>query len=295
MGPAAKREAWMFYLLASPWILGFIVFTAGPMIASAYLSLTRWDLFGSPQFIGLDNFRKLLEDPLVRQSLKVTLTYAAMSLPLSLLGSMLLAMLLNQAVRGMRWFRTIFYLPSVVSGVAVLVLWMWIFNPEMGLANRMLALIGIQGPKWLADPNWALPSMVVMSLWGIGGGMVIYLAGLQGIPRHLYEAAEIDGASGWRQFWHITLPMLSPTIFFNLVMGIIGTFQTFGQAYVMTQGGPANSTLFYGYYLYKTAFMDFKMGYASALAWLLFVIIMALTMLVIRSSSAWVYYEGEVK
>jgi multiple sugar transport system permease protein len=293
---ATRKEALIFYILISPWLIGFLAFVLGPMIASFFFSLTRWDLLTSPEFIGFKNYvYAIKEDSLFWQALKVTALYSIFSVPLSLLFSLLLALLLNQAVWGMNFFRTIFYLPAVVSGVSVMVLWMWIFNPQIGLLNTVLDWFGIQGPAWIFDPKWAMPSMVLMSLWGIGGGVIIWLAGLKGISSSLYEAAELDGAGAWGKFWNVTLPMLTPTIFFNLVMGIVGAMQTFGQAYVMTRGGPLNSTLFYNFYLFQKAFENFEMGYASALAWFLFVIILALTMIVFRSSTLWVYYEGERK
>jgi multiple sugar transport system permease protein len=202
---------------------------------------------------------------------------------------------MNQSIPGINVFRTIFYLPSSISGVPVALLWMWIFNPEFGILNMALRIFGIQGPQWLFDPNWVIPAFIVMSLWGIGGAMVIFLAALQGIPRHLYEAAELDGADIFSRFLNITLPMISPVILFNLVMSIIGSMQTFTQAFVMTKGGPANASLFYVLYLYRSAIGYFKMGYGSAMAWLLLVIILALSGLVLRSSPLWVYYEGEVR
>jgi multiple sugar transport system permease protein len=289
-----KKEALIFYLLISPWLIGFLVFVLGPMIASFFFSLTKWDLLTPAKFIGFKNYtRALNHDPLFWKSLKVTVIFSIFSVPLSLILSLALAMLLNQAVWGMRLFRTIFYMPAVVSGVSVMMLWMWIFNPQIGLLNNLLAKIGIQGPGWLFDPHWALPSLIIMSLWGVGGGVIIWLAGLKGISASLYEAADLDGANSWQRFRNITIPMLTPTIFFNLIMGIVGALQKFGEAYVMTKGGPLNSTLFFNYYLFQKAFEQFDMGYASALAWFLFVIILVLTLLVVKSSSAWVYYDGE--
>jgi len=210
-----------------------------------------------------------------------------------LIGGLALALLMNQKVRGIGLFRTIYYLPSVISGVAYVVLWMWMFHPRAGLINTLLAYLGISGPGWLASPDWALPAIVIMSLWGLGRSMIIYLAGLQGVPVHLYEAAALDGANTWQQFWSVTLPLLTPTIFFNLVLSIIGTAQTFTQAFVATNGGPLNATLFYVLYLYRQAFQLFHMGYASALAWVLFVIVLVLTLLVVRSGQSWVYYESQ--
>ncbi len=291
----SRREVAAFYLLISPWLLGFLVFVLGPMLASLVLSFTQWDILTPPQWIGLGNYVKMMQDPLFWQSLKVSMLYAVMAVPLGLIVSLGMAVLLNQNVRGLRLFRTLFYLPSVVSGVAVMILWLYIFNPDIGLLNSFLGDFGIKGPAWVFSPRWALPSMVIMSLWGAGGGMLIWLAGLKGIPEYLYEAAKIDGASSRQRFRYVTLPMLSPTIFFNLITGMIGALQAFSQAYVMTNGGPLNATLFLNLYLFNNAFVDFNMGYASALAWVLFLIILLMSLLVIRSSSMWVYYEGERK
>jgi multiple sugar transport system permease protein len=264
------------------------------MAASLGVSLTRWDLLSPAQFIGLRNYSKLLQrDPLVWQSLKVTALYTAAYVPLELVGGLALALLMNRQLRGIGIFRTIFYLPSVLPGVAFVVLWMWILHPDAGLANSALALVGIKGPRWLVDPDFALSALILMSMWGLGRSMVLYLAGLQGVPRHLHEAAAMDGAGAWRTFWSVTLPMLSPTIFFNLVLSVISTFQTFTSAYVSTDGGPLDSTLFYVLYIFRQAFQFFNMGYASALAWVLFVIVLALTLLIVRSARSWVYYEGE--
>jgi len=207
----------------------------------------------------------------------------------------MLALLLNQPIKGLPMWRTVYYLPAVVSGVAVALLWQWIFNTDFGLANWILGLVGIKGPSWLLDAHWALPALIVMSLWGVGGGMIINLAGLQGVPTQLYESAEIDGAGATGRFWHITVPMVSPVIFFNLVMGIIGALQTFTQAFIMTNGGPREATYFFMLHLYNNAFLYLKMGYAAALAWVLFFYILLLSLLVIRSSAAWVYYEGELR
>lgn len=293
-GSMAQREARTFYLLISPWLLGFVLFVLGPMLASLGISFTRWDLLSPATFVGLANYEEMFtSDPLFWQSLKVTAVYTAAYVPLELTGGLVLALLMNQKLRGVSVFRTIYYLPSVLPGVAFVVLWMWLLNPNVGLINTLLGYVGIEGPRWLADPHWALPALLVMSLWGLGRTMVIYLASLQGIPQHLYEAAAIDGAGSWHSFWRITLPLLTPTIFFNLVLSVISTFQTFTSAYVATNGGPLDSTLFYVLYLFRQAFQYFAMGYASALAWVLFLIILALTLLIVRSADRWVYYEGE--
>lgn len=283
-------EGWLF---ASPWVLGFILWTAGPMLASLVIAFTEWDLVSAPQWVGLENIQTLYNDRLVWQSLKVTSIYAFSSVPLHIIVGMGLAMLLNADIKGLRWYRTAFYLPSVLSGVAVALLWRWLFSGEFGLINAMLDKIGIDGPSWLGDPNWALRSLVMMSLWGVGSGAIIYLAGLQGIPTDLYEAAQVDGAQFWSRFWHVTIPLMTPVLFFQLVTGIIAALQIFTQAFIMTNGGPNNSTLFLLLYLYDNAFRYWRMGYASTLAWVLFIYIMILTLILQFTSKRWVYYEGE--
>jgi multiple sugar transport system permease protein len=294
-GRAARREAIAFYLFISPWLLGLLFFMVYPMLRSLYLSFTSYDLLSAPRLIGTENYAELLNDDLFWHSLEITLVYTLVSVPGSTVISIAVAMLLNAKVRAINYWRTIYYLPSIVSGVAMAVLWAYVFNPNFGLINTVLGWLGIPGPGWLTSSKWALPALIVMSWWQIGQPTVIYLAGLKGIPKELYEAAEIDGAGTWARFLHITIPMLSATIFFNLIIGIIGSFQVFTPALVMTDGGPANATLFYVLYLYRNAFKFFRMGYASSLAWVLFLIIIACTLLVLRSSSAWVYYESEPK
>lgn len=290
------REYIAFYLFASPWILGLLLFTIGPMVSSLYLSFTDYAVITPPTWIGLGNYIHMFtDDPLVWQALRVTGLYSLGAIPLMLIMSFLVALLLHQQVYGVRVFRTVYYLPSVISGVPVALLWMWILNPEFGLMNNFLRLFGIEGPKWLFSTTWVIPSFVLMSLWGVGVPMVTFLAALQNIPTHLYEAAEIDGAGLWAKFRHVTVPMISPVILFNLIAGIIDSLQTFTPAFLMTNGGPANASLFYGLYLYNNAFKWFKMGYASALAWLMFLIILLLSGLVFRSSIRWVYYEGGLR
>jgi multiple sugar transport system permease protein len=296
----SQREAAWAYFFISPWIIGFIAFTIGPMLASLYYSFTEYDIISQPRWIGLANFRELLSDPLFWKSLQVTVYYASLALPLGLLVGFFLAILLNQKVPGVNLWRTLYYLPSVIAGVAVALLWIRIFNPRIGLLNPFLAKFGVKGPGWLNDPQWAIPSLVIMSLWSVGGGMIIYQAGLQGVPTALYDAAKVDGANLWQRFWHVTLPMVTPVIFYNLVMGLIGTFQYFTATYVIGSaagnvGGPARSTLFYNLYLYQNAFRYFDMGYASAMAWILLLIVLGLTMMMFRSSQVWVYYEGELR
>ena len=291
-----RRESLWGYVFISPWIIGFIVFTAGPMLASMILSLTHYNIAEPPTFVGLANYVKLFtQDQKFWHALRVTMTFAFVAIPLNLAFGFIVAYLLNMKVPGVAFWRTIYYLPSVMPGVATALLWGLLFNPRVGVLNWILSLVGIKGPGWLASPQWALPALILMSLWGVGGGMIIYLAGLQGIPTSLYEAAQIDGANRLQQLLKITLPLMSPVIFYNLVTGIIGTFQYFTDAYVLTGGGPVDATLFYNLYLYKQAFTYRNMGYASALAWVLFLIVLAFTLLVFRSSDLWVYYEGEMR
>ncbi|MBV7337628.1 sugar ABC transporter permease [Chloroflexi bacterium TSY] len=292
--PQARREELEFYLSITPWLLGFVIFIAGPFLASLYLGFTNYNGFHFPELIGLENFQKLVQDELFWTSLRVTVTYAILSVPLQIIVGLSVAVLLNQRVRGLSIWRTVYFTPAVVSGVAVAMLWMWMFNPEFGLINMGLRFIGIAGPQWIFSRTWALPSLVIMSLWGVGSTMVIYLAGLQSIPTEFYEAASIDGAGAVRKFISITLPLLSPVIFFMLVIGIINSFQVFTEAYIMTGGGPGNATLFYVLYLYQKGFQQFSMGYASALAWVLFVIILILTLFIFKSSRFWVYYETDL-
>ena len=280
------------YLFISPWIIGFVVFTAGALLGSFSISLTKWNIVGTPEIVGLANYQKMVEDRFFWQSIKVTLYYL-LNVPLNVVLGLLLALLLNQKVKGLSVFRTIFFLPSVASGVAVSLLWMWIFNPRFGIINVLLKKIGIIGPLWLGSEAWAIPALIIMSIWGVGGGMLIYLGALQGIPTAFYEAATLDGAGAWKKLLHITVPMITPVLLLNLVMGVIVSFQVFTQAYVMTDGGPNYATLFYVMYLYQQAFVWFNMGYASALSWVLFLIILVFTVIILKTSSSWVYYESD--
>ncbi len=290
-----RRETRSFYLLISPWLLGFFLLTVGPMLYSLYISFTNWDLLTDPVWIGLDNYlRKMPNDPRFWQSLKVTLIYTAAYVPLEMMGGLFLALLVRNQIRGIRFFRTIFYLPTMLAGVAFAVVWLWMLNPRGGLVNLALAQFGIVGPRWLLDPQWALSALLMMSFWGWGRAMVIYLAGLQVIPGELYEAAAIDGASRLSRFRHVTLPLLTPTIFFNLILSVINTFQTFTNAFVATDGGPLDATLFFVLYMYKQAFELLNMGYASALAWILFLVVLLLTLLILRTQRSWVFYAGEI-
>jgi multiple sugar transport system permease protein len=286
------ETGWLYFFIA-PWLIGFFLWTAGPMAYSVYLSFTKYEILTPPKWIGAKNYVNLIKDPLFWQSLKVTTVYTFVGLPLGLAGSLAVAVLLNQKVPGMSGWRTIYYIPAVVSGVPVAVLWRWLFNPEFGIINWMLMqFFGIHGPMWLYSKTWVLPAFILMSMWGIGGGMVIYLGALQNVPTEIYEASMLDGAGAWRKFVSVTLPMISPVIFFNLVTGIIGSFQVFTSSYVMTAGGPSNASLFYLLYLYRNAWQYLKMGYASGLAWVLFAIIMVFTVISFRSAGGWVYYEG---
>jgi len=289
------REEIAGYICILPWLMGFLVFTVGAMLFSMGLTFFKADLLTEYKFVGVGNFAKLANDSLFHKSLVVTSLYTSFTVPLNLILGLVIALGLNQSIPLRSFWRTLYYLPSVVSGLAVAILWSWVFNPEIGLLNQALRLVGIEGPRWLYSEGWALPAFVIMGLWGSGGNMLLYLAGLQSIPTTLYEAAKIDGANSWHCFWSITLPMLSSTIFFNLVMNIIGSFQVFTQALVMTNGGPNFATLTMVLYLYRKGFEQLQFGYASAIAWVLFIIILGFTLLVIRSSSAWVYYEGELK
>ena len=293
MGPAARREEREFYLFIGLWLLGFIVFYLGPIVASFFISFTEWTMLRPPTWIGVANYAKLLgADKLFWKALFNTAYYVVFSVPLQVAAGLGLAILLNQKVQALPLFRTFFYIPSLITGVSVAVIWSWLLNPQFGLINHALALVGIEGPEWLFNTKTAMPAMIMMSLWGVGGGMVIYLAGLQGIPEHLYEAAEIDGAGALGKFRHVTIPMMTPTIFFNLSMGVIGSFQTFAQFFLMTRGGPANATMTLVLYLYRSAFEYFRMGYASSLAWILFLILVTLTLIQFWGARYWVYYEA---
>ena len=291
-----RHETILGWLMVSPWLIGFICFSALPMFASLIISFTEWDMLSKPEWVGFENYKTLFfEDPLALHSLNITILFTIVSIPLNIVFGLALAMLLNTSIRGLAIFRTIFYLPAILSGVAVALMWRWIFSTEFGLLNALLSMIGIEGPAWLTDRIWVLPSFVIMRLWSVGGGMIIYLAGLQSIPTNLYEAAKIDGANWWHQTRFITLPMLSPTIFFQLIVGFIFSMQIFTEAFIMTNGGPADASLFYLLYLYRQAFQYFDMGYASALAWVLFVVILVLTIILFKTGKSWVYYELDTK
>ncbi len=288
-----RREALHAYVFMSPVILGLLIFTLGPIIVSLFLSFTNYNLLNDPKWIGVDNYVKMYGERLFWQSLRVSAVYSIVSVPLGMIIALFLAVMLNRAMRGIYTLRAIYYLPTVISGVGVAMLWRWIFNGQYGVINTLLRNVGIKGPNWLLDENYALIALIITSVWGVGGTMLIFLAGLQGIPAEINEAAEIDGAGRWDQFRYITLPMISHVTFFNLVLGIIGALQVFTDAYVITNGGPNNATLFIAVYLYRHAFQFLNFGYAAALAWVLFIIVMILTLLVFRSSPLWVFYEQE--
>lgn len=294
--PMARREAIQYYAFISPWIIGFVGLTLYPFFLSFYYGFTDYHVTAPAVWIGLDNFRYMfLKDSVFWKSLWNTLYYVGLSVPLRVILGLGLAILLNQTIPAMSVFRTLYYLPSITPAVAASILWLWLLKGDWGLINVGLRAIGIKGPGWLADPAWAKPALILMSLWGVGGAMVIYLAGLQGVPQELYEAGEIDGTNVLQGFWYITMPMLSPVIFFNLIMNIIGSFQVFTQAYVMTKGGPANATRFYMLRLYEQAFEAFNMGLASAMAWFLFLIMLVFTLIQFKYVGSRVYYEVETR
>ena len=282
-------------IFISPWLIGLAVFVIYPIIASAYYSFTEYSVVKAPVWVGLENYRFLFtEDKLFPTALKNTLYFVFIFVPLSTAMSLTLALILNMKVKGMAFYRTVFYLPSIVPAIAMSMLWLWILNPQYGLANEVLRSLGLPTVGWMSSPTWSKPSLIIMSLWAAGGGIVIFLAGLQDIPQHLYEAAELDGAGSLAKIFKVTIPLLTPSIFFNFVIDMIAAFQYFTAAYVMTQGqgGPLDSTLFYVLLLYRNAFSYFKMGMASAMAWILFLIVFTLTVILFKTSNRWVYYEG---
>lgn len=292
-----RLEAFQGYLLISPWLIGFFVFILGPMLASFYYSFTLYNVMTVPRFAGLYHYiYAFTQDNLFWVSVKRTLLWTVMTVPLGIVGALFAAILLNNKLKGMAFYRTSFFLPHLTPVVAASILWMWILQPDIGILNSALDSIGIRGPKWLQSIQWSMPALAMIALWtGIGGNkMLIFLAGLQAIPDTLYEAADIDGANRWQKFRNITLPMISPSMFFNLILGVIASFQVFGMAFVTTRGGPAYSTYFYALHLYQQAFVSFDMGYGSALAWIFFVAVLALTLIQLWLQKRWVYYEGAV-
>lgn len=294
--PEVAREERAFWIFIAPWVIGFLFFTGGPIIASLFLSFTSYNVIDPAKFIGLENYTSLFTDRLFYKSLSVTAYYAVLAVPFTIVASLLLAVLLNQKIRGQAIFRTLYYTPTIISGVSVAFLWSWLLNPQFGVVNSLLfQWFGIEGPGWFTSSSTVIPSMVLMQITSLGGTMVIFLASLQSLPADLYEAASIDGAGRVRKFFKITIPMISPVILFNSIIGIIGSFQIFTQAYVITRGGPDWNSYFYVYYLFNTAFSQFRMGYASAQAWVLFIIIFSLTLLALWGSRRFVYYEYDNK
>jgi multiple sugar transport system permease protein len=295
MSPLQRREAIAFYLFASPWILGFLVWTLGPMVASLYLSFTNYDLFSAPHWVGFSNYTQLVAtDGEFHAAMFNTFYFVLIGLPINLVLALAIALLLNERLRGITFFRGLYYVPTLVPAVASGVLWISLFDPQYGILDAGLRLFHLPVIDWLTDPNWIKPAILITMLWGVGGGMIIYLAGLQNIPEHLYESAKIDGAGPWSRFRHITLPLLTPTILFEVIIGLIGYFQIFDQIYVLTYNQPGEQSITFMYYLFQTAFGSEtnQMGYASAQAWIFFVIVMVATLLVFKTSARWVFYEG---
>jgi multiple sugar transport system permease protein len=291
-GLARSQNVWG-WAFAAPALVGFIVFVIGPMIASFIIGLTNWQIGVAPSFIGLGNYQTLLSDPIFWKSLQATGSYTLIVVPGGVIVAFLIAMLLNRVKRGRGFFRTIFYLPVLVPPVASAVVWLWIFAPNAGLANDILHMFGLPPAQWIYSPDTAVPSVALMVIWAFGNMSLIFLAALQGVPRELLEAAEVDGAGPLRRTLSVTIPQVSPIILFNLVTGMIAAFQVFDIAYVMTQGGPNYATNFYVYYMYVQAFTEGRLGYASALAWVLFLVVVVITAIVFRTARHWVFYQGE--
>lgn len=288
MARGSNKIGWLF---VSPVLVGLAVFTLYPLAASIYFSFCDFDIFTAPRWVGTANYVTMFtQDPLFWKSIRNVLFYTALAVPLSIVFGVTLALLLDSRIKALSLYRTIFFLPSIVPVVATSVLWMWLLNPQHGLINTLLRLFGVEGPTWLGSPEWSKPSLVFMGLWGVGGSMIIYLAGLKDIPVTLYEAALVDGAGIWGRLRHVTLPLMTPVIFFNLVMGLIGAFHYFTQAFIMTGGGPLDSTLFYSLHLFFQAFQYLKLGYASAMALVLFVFVVTVTAVVFRTHGRWVHY-----
>lgn len=290
-----KSDAIHGILFTAPAVIGFIALTLVPMIVSLFLSFTDYSGFNMPKFTGLANYQKMFsgEDLFFYKSLKATAYYTLLSVPASIIFSFAIALLLNSDIKFRAFFRTVFYIPTIVPAVATAVIWLWILNPDFGLVNTLLMKLGLPVSSWLFDEKSVIPTIVLIGLWGTGGTMVIFLAGLQDIPRHYYEAIDVDGGNSFHKLFNITIPLMTPTIFFNAIMAIIGSFQIFTQAYIMTNGGPNDASLFFVFYLYREAFQRSNMGYASALAWILFIIIVIFSAIILRTQNKWVYYEGE--
>ena len=291
MSPQTLRNIIDGYICILPWIIGFLGFTAGPIVFSLWVSFNHYDVLSPPKFAGIDNYINMVNDELFWQALKVTTIYVLGAVPTGVVAGYALALLLNQKVIGLSVWRTAFYMPAVVPGLAAAYLFAWMFNSDIGLINGALRMIGIQGPQWFGSREWVLPAFMLMHIWAAGGGLILYLAALQGVPTTLYDAAVVDGANAWQKFWNVTLPLTSPVVFFVFLTGMIGSFQVFTAGYIVTGGGPANASLFYVLYLYRSGWQHFEMGYAASLAWVLFLIIMLLTLLSLRASQRMVYYE----
>lgn len=292
----SHKQFWLGLAFASPFIIGFLFLTVIPFLQSLYFSFTEYDIFTPPKWIGLDNYIKIFHDESFYKALSNTFYMAFIAVPITLVANLLIALLLNMKVKGIAFYRTIYYLPTVVPAIATSILWLWILNPDMGILNTFLRKVGLPDPAWLLDPSFTKPSLIIMGLFASGGGALIYLAALQGIPKEFYEAAEIDGANWWHKLRYIILPALSPVTLFQLIMGLIGAFQIFTESFILTGGalgGPDQSMLFYAVYLYNEAFANLNMGYASALAWILFVIVVLITVVIFKTSLRWVYYGGE--
>ncbi len=295
-GGLEAQEARYFWLFISPWIIGFLAFQGGPILASLFFSFTDWNLFGDIRLIGLDNYSRLFTlDDVFRASLINTAYYSFGHIFPAVAFAFAAALLLNRGIKGLPLFRTVYYMPAIVPAVSSAVIWKWVFHPDFGLLNSFLQILGLPKVPWLGSTEWAMPALIIMSWWGFGVSMVILLAGLQGVPEHLLEAARIDGAGPWDEFRHVVVPMVSPVIFFVMIIQVIGSFQVFTPSYIMTDGGPGTATLTLVLYLYRNGFNYLKMGYASAIAWVLFAIVLALTLLQLRLGRSWVYYEGDIK
>lgn len=288
-----KKKLSPGYFYISPWFIFFAIFSLFPIVLSLYMSFTDWPIIGEPVWVGLDNYKGLLTDEKFMNSLWVTIRYGIISVPLTMAASFTVALVLNANIKGISFYRTVYYLPAVVSGVAVGVIWRWILDPRNGLVNNLLAIIGVQGPMWLNDPNWVLPSYLMIAMWGAGGGMLTYLVALKEVPKDLYESADMQGAGYFTKLVKITLPMMKPILYYNLVMGIIGAFKKFTDAYIL--GGAGNEAQYVMLYLYETAFNNFKMGYASAMSWILLIIILLTTLLVLRFTDFWKYSQKNVE
>ncbi len=294
ISPSARREERIFYLFILPWLIGLVLFNAGPILGMLGLSFTDWRIsLDDLQFIGLENYRSLAADPIFWTSVGNTLYIVVGRVIFGTAFALLLAILLNQKVPGIPFFRAVYYLPTVTAGVAVALVWIWIFNPRLGILNYTLKQIGIQGPPWIYSSTWVKPSLILMSLFQVGPNMIILLAGLQGVPKELYESAEIDGAGNWAKFRNVTLPMLSPVLFFVIIISVVSSFQNFTEIRVMTEGGPGESSNVLIWYLWENAFIFLKLGISAAVAWIMFVILMALTGIQFRVGRRWVYYEAE--